>query len=68
MPHRGEKETCAGGDSPQSVGPEGGVWVDVVMQPPLHAHVPVAHAMSHLYAEVSVVAVDVLNGSEVVQL
>lgn len=62
------EETCTGGASPQSVGSEGGVRVDVVMQPPLHCHVPVAHAVSHLHAEVSVVAVDVLNGSEVVRL
>lgn len=66
--HSFATETCTGGASPQSVGAEGGVGVDVVMQPPLHRHVPVAHAVSHLHAEVGVVAVDVLNGSEVVRL
>ena len=38
------------------------------MQPPLHRHVPVTHAVSDLHTEVSVVAVDVLDGSEVVFL
>lgn len=54
--------------TPESVGLEGGVGVDVVVQPPLHRHVPVAHPVSHLHAEVGVVAVDVLDGSEVVLL
>lgn len=53
---------------PESVGFEGGVGVDVVMQPPLHRHVPVAHAVSHLHTEVCVVAVNVLDGSEVIFL
>lgn len=52
--------------SPECVGAEGRVGVDVVMQPPLHRHVPVAHAVADLHAEVGVVAVDVLDGSEVV--
>lgn len=53
---------------PESVGLEGGIGVDVVMQPPLHCHVPIAHAMTDLHTEVSVVAVDVLDGSEVILL
>lgn len=53
---------------PESVGFEGGVGVDVVMQPPLHRHVPVTHAVSHLHAEVRVVAVNVLDGFEVIFL
>lgn len=36
------------------------------MQPPLHRHVPVTHAVADLHAEVGVVAVDALDGSEVV--
>lgn len=38
------------------------------MQPPLHCHVPVTHAMSDLHTEVSVVTVDVLDGFEVIFL
>ncbi len=38
------------------------------MQPPLNWHIPVTHAVSDLHAEVSVVAVDVLDGSEVIFL
>lgn len=53
---------------PESVGFEGRVGVDVVMQPPLHRHVPVTHAVSHLHAEVSVVAVNVLDGFKVIFL
>lgn len=53
---------------PESVGFEGGIGVDVVMQPPLHCHVPVAHAMADLHTEVCVVAVNVLDGFEVVFL
>lgn len=53
---------------PESVGFEGGIGVDVVMQPPLHCHVPVTHAMSDLHTEVSVVAVNVLDGFEVIFL
>ena len=51
---------------PEDVGLEGGVGVDVVVQPPLHRHVPVAHAVADLHAEVCVVAVNVLDGLEVV--
>lgn len=53
---------------PEGVGPEGGVGVDVVMQPPLHRHVPVTHAVADLHTEVRVVAVDVLDGFEVIRL
>lgn len=53
---------------PEGVGFEGGIGIDVMMQPPLHSHVPVAHAMSDFCAEVSVVAVDILDGFEVVFL
>lgn len=42
------------------------VGVDIVMQPPLHRHVPVSHSMSHFHTEVSVVAVNVLDGFEVI--
>lgn len=53
---------------PEGVGSEGSIGVDVVMQPPLHGHVPVTHAVSHLHTEVCVVAVDVLDGSEIIFL
>lgn len=53
---------------PESVGFEGRIGVDVVVQPPLHGHVPVTHAMSDLHTEVCVVAVNVLDGFEVVFL
>lgn len=59
---------CTRKASPESVGFEGCVGVDVVMQPPLHRHVPVTHAMSNLHTEVCVVAVDVLDGFEVITL
>lgn len=36
------------------------------MQPPLDSHVPVTHAVSDFHAEVGVVAVDVLDGFEVI--
>lgn len=39
-----------------------------MMQPPLHRHVPVTHAVPDLHAEVGVVAVDVLDSFEVVFL
>lgn len=45
---------------------EGRLGVDVLMQPPLHSHVPVFHAMPDFDAKVGVVAVDVLDGSEVI--
>lgn len=53
---------------PESVCFEGWIGVDVVMQPPLHRHVPVTHAMTDLHTEVSVVAVNILDGFEVVFL
>lgn len=53
---------------PQSVRLEGGILVDVVMQPPLHCHVPVAHPVTHFHTEVSVVAVNILYGFEVIFL
>lgn len=62
------RDCCTHKPLPERVGFEGGIGVDVVVQPPLHCHVPVTHAMSDLHAEVSVVAVDVLDGSEVVLL
>ena len=37
-----------------------------MMQPPLHSHVPVTHPVADLHTEVCVVAVDVLDGLEVV--
>lgn len=62
------RNCCTHEALPESVGFEGGIGVDVVMQPPLHRHVPVTHAMSDLHTEVSVVAVDVLDGFEVIFL
>ena len=37
-----------------------------MMQPPLHSHVPVAHPVTDLHTEVCVVAVNVLDGLEVI--
>lgn len=51
---------------PQCVSFEGRVRVDVVMQPPLYSHIPVAHPMADLHTEVCVVAINVLDGLEVV--
>lgn len=53
---------------PECVGFERGIGIDVVMQPPLDGHVPVTHAVSDFHTEVSVVAVDVLDGFEVIFL
>lgn len=62
------KSTPAHKALPKRVGFEGGIRVDVMMQPPLHSHVPVTQAVPNLHTEVSVVAVDVLDGSEVIFL
>lgn len=53
-------------DPPEDVGAEGRALVDILRQPPLHGHVPVAHTVAHPHAEVSAVAVDVADGLIVV--
>ena len=56
----------ATGGSPEDVGAGGRALVDVLRQPPLHRHVPVAHALPHSHAEVCAAAVDVADGLIVV--
>lgn len=51
---------------PESVGSERGIGVDIVVKPPLHRHVPVAHAMPNLDAEICIITVNVLDSFEVI--
>lgn len=52
--------------APESVRSERGIGVDIVVKPPLHCHVPVAHAMPNLHAEICVITVNVLDRFEVI--
>ncbi len=51
---------------PESIRSERSIGVDVVVKPPLHRHVPVAHAMPNLYAEIGVITVNVLDRFKVI--
>lgn len=51
---------------PESVHFERGIGVNVVVKPPLHRHIPVAHTMTHFHTEIAVIAVNVLDCLEVI--